>query len=251
MDLTLLAHYGEKPPLVAGLVDRAQDTLSAALGDAFRPYALQQVHATIIGLEGTRIADSDRVVNMNYLQLRQQLKFIDLSKLTSLLQDRSLLPITARLAGYHDGASYPFTSRGQHPYLRSFSIQGEIAVAMGWPVDGDRYPFSLDRLRRALNEANVLHKYHASATDIDNDFFFVLGRVDRRGISETVLQSTQETMRSFLARETPLELNIGPEHLTIVAYTDPTIPEATSVLFSLEEVKQSPNDIIRLYRPTA
>src|SRR5204862_74161 len=80
------------------------------------------------------------------------------------------------------------TRRGQHPRQRSFIIGGTSVVVMGWPIKNGDYRPSLDSLRRAFNTANVLHKYHAAAEDIDNDLFFVLGTIDREKIGDPALE---------------------------------------------------------------
>ena len=249
MDLTLVAYYGDKPSAIAELVTGAQNELTSNLRDAFEPYPLFQVHGTIIGLEGTRAGD--RICNTNYLQRRQQLRPLNLEAVFQILKDQSLLPFFIRIGGYKDGELYPFTSRGLHPFLRSFSIQGDVAVAMGWPCDGERYPLALDRLRRVFNEANVLHKYHVSSNDIDNDFFFVLGRINRSKTSELTIQQTQEQMRTFLAIHDSLTIPLDRQHLAIVAYVDPKLPRETSRVYSLDEAERKIDEIKSLYRDVA
>jgi hypothetical protein len=245
MDVTLVAYYGEKQSPLKEFLEATQEQLSQNLGNAFKPYEAFQVHATVIGLEGTRVGNV--ILNTNYLQRRQQLKPMNLRKVLEMLKDRSLLPLTVRVAGYKDGELYPFTSRGLHPYLRSFSLQGDMAVAMGWPLEGKRHPLSLDRLRRKLSEANVLHKYHGSPDDMDNDFFFVLGRVEINKLNDISIQSVQESIRSFLAAHEPLDVRLDREQLAIVAYTDTKLPLDTSRVFKLDRAENQIDEIANLY----
>ncbi len=56
MDLTLVAFHCPKPDPLSQLVDYLQVNLYSELGSAFSPYAADQVHATMIGLEGWREA---------------------------------------------------------------------------------------------------------------------------------------------------------------------------------------------------
>src|SRR4029453_11203237 len=99
--------------------------------------------------------------------------------LIGIIQSTAHLPALIRLGGFDPARDYSFSSRGLHPAARSFSIQGRIAVAMGWPVVHGAFPPSIDVLRRELAQAGALHKYHASDGDIDNDFFFVIGQLER------------------------------------------------------------------------
>ncbi|MFC1997703.1 hypothetical protein ACFLXI_08895, partial [Chloroflexota bacterium] len=223
MNLTLVAYYGrEKPSKLQDFIDVSQESLIRDLGEAFKPYTLDQIHGTIIGLEGIRVGDE--IINTNYLNISRKHRSMRLARMIEVVKDRSFLPFSVQIGGYKAGEIYPFMSRGTHPYLRSFSIQGESAVAMGWPVEESVFPLPLDQLRRKMGEANLLHKYHLKPGDIDNDFYFVLGTIDRDKLSETDLQSTQEGMRALLAARDPLKLTIGPENLSIVAYHDPQLP---------------------------
>jgi hypothetical protein len=246
MDLTLVAYYGDKTSEIAEFLTMAQNKLTRNLQDAFEPYTLVQVHGTIIGLEGTRVGD--HILNANYLQQRQKLRPMNLKAVFQILKDQSLLPFTIRIGGYKDGELYPFTSRGLHPFLRSFSIQGDIAVAIGWPCDGERYPLALDRLRRAFNKGNVLHKYHTSSDDIDNDFFFVLGLINRSKTSELTIQQTEGEMRVFLAVHDTIAVVVDREHLAMVAYVDNKLPTQTSRVYGLDEAEKKIDEIKSLYR---
>jgi hypothetical protein len=244
MQATLVAFFGDKSPAIASFVRAAQGQLGK-LGGAFVPYALEQVHATIIGLEGLRVPGSDEVVSANHLRLRRERRLMRLDRAFEIVRRSPLLPLRVRIGGYREHEPYPFTSRTQHPYRRSFSIQGEIAIAMGWPHDGEGYPMSLDELRRSLNEAGVLHKYHATLSDIDNDLFLVLGRIQRSLTTEAAIATTSQSMRELLA-ETELEVVIDRGCLSVVGYTDPALPLGSSVSFGLDQV--NPGQVIPLYR---
>jgi len=49
---TIVAYYGRKPPQFLDFLVRVQARIGSALGAAFEPYEPQQIHATIVGLEG-------------------------------------------------------------------------------------------------------------------------------------------------------------------------------------------------------
>ncbi len=247
MNLSLVAYYGEKPAQLAELISAVQAELGGHLPQAFCGYAMEQVHATIIGLEGHR--DSGEVINSNYRELRGERRGMDLAGVFGLLREPSLLPLTVVLGGYREAEAYAFTSRGLHPYLRSFAIHGDIAVAMGWPWSEGGLPPTLGRLRCAFERVNVLHKYHRTADDLDNDFYFVLGRIRPDRVSETELQGLQARMRAFLAAREPLAIAVGRECLSLVAYVDTRAPPDTTRAFGLDAAEADLEHITNLYPP--
>jgi len=147
MQVTLVAQYGPKPPGLAAFLRHLQNNLSASLGRAFEPYDIEQVHATLVGLEGCRV---DGVIRGKRSGLS-----IDLSGIVGFLRGDAFTAIQVRVGGYRAADRHSFRSRDEHPYLRSFSIQGGTAVAIGWPADGAQSPDSLDRLRRSLERFGV------------------------------------------------------------------------------------------------
>ena len=222
MQVTLVAHYGHKPAELAQLIADLQDMLASPLRSAFQPYQVGQVHGTLIGLEGYRVGGKVRNDESQLL--------VDLEKLLSFV--RSEIPsIKVRVGGYRHNQEFPFSSRGMHPYIRSFSVQQEIAVAIGWPVD---YSNSIDDLRWRFAEVlNVRHKWHKQVGDCDNDFFFALGRVDHQRTDTTQLQGVAEQVRSSLAERDGVLLTIGVDTLRFVAYRDTRLPLETSCWFAV------------------
>ena len=132
-NLSLVAHYGEKPPEIETLITEAQEILQSELPLAFRKYDIRQVHATLISLEGHRTGNV--IVNANYSRFCHERRIIDFNKAFELLKNPDFLPFKVIIGGYKEHGDYPFTSRGAHPYKRSFSIQDDITVAMGWPCE--------------------------------------------------------------------------------------------------------------------
>jgi hypothetical protein len=187
---------------------------------AFHPCPLAQIHATIIGLEGR--ADGGRVIGELFHRLRGEIRAIDFHRLLSLLRARGLLPMSVQIGGFAAGTDYAFRSRGEHPHLRSFSIQQDTAVCVGWPVEGSR----LDALRRRLQEANVLHKYHARPGDTDNDLFFALGRFAHPPEAELV-QSLEARLRRDLASRA-VSFTLRAQDLQIVSYVSTDLPAESS-----------------------
>lgn len=246
MDVTMVAYYGTKTGGLGEFLANLQHRLSNCLGEAFERYELEQVHGTIVGLEGKRAGD--QVFNTNYLNAHRRLLPMDLGVVfTGVVQESRLLPLRIRVGGFTPEAQYPFDSRGMHPFLRSFSIQGEIAVAMGWPVDGNVFTLSLDRLRRAFISANVLHKYHNSDVDVDNDLFFVLGRIDRTSTKDQTVKDVEHVMRRHLADIEPITFELRQDQISIIAYKDSTLPVQGSRVYTLEVAYRRMDEIKALY----
>jgi hypothetical protein len=243
--VTLVAYHGTKTVELSDFIRVCQDKLAGRLLSGFRPYDIEQVHGTIIGLEGDRIGEE--ILNKNFQILRGEKKSMDIDQILDFLRSTDALPIQIRIGGFRPYDKYPFNSRGQHPYFRSFSVQGQIAVAMGWPVIAEQYPNSLHKLRWELQKFNILHKYHKHPDDVDNDFFFVLGRVDRDSIKDIVIQEVEETLRAYLAGLRPIVIPVGKEQLSIVGYLDPQLPTATSISFSLTDKELDGKRIRNLY----
>lgn len=244
MNLTLVAFHGSKPDPLAQLVDVLQVALHSELGPAFSPYAMDQVHATILGLEGYRVGVD--VFHAHMLQVFPGSLEMDLRDLLRFAQD--LPPFLVRIGGFIAAGDYPFTSRGLHPYARSFSMNRSSAVMVGWPVAGDAYPMTLDSLRKACRRYNVLHKYYQKEEDVDNDLFLVLGRVERESISMQKVEIVQGILRQLLANREPLDLLLRSEDLSVVAYSDPQLPMESSVRYSLAEAFDRVEELKLLYR---
>jgi hypothetical protein len=202
MNLTLVAFYGPKPDPLTWLVDMLQSALRSELGPAFFPYGMEQIHATIVGLEGWRIGGD--VFNSNAVQAFGESSAMDLHGL--LLFMKEMPSFVVRFGGFTASGRYPFTSRELHPHDRSFAFNGSTAVMLGWPVAGGTFPMTLNSLRRACSRYNVLHKYFRKLGDTDNDLFLVLGRVDRESILEKKADSVQEALREWLAGQEPVDI---------------------------------------------
>jgi hypothetical protein len=182
------------------------------------------VHGTIIGLEGTEATDGVR--NENFLRWRHEERRIDFAGLLALLRSQ-FAGFTARIGGFSAAVDYGFLSQGQHPFLRSFSLQRDIAVAIGWPIQDGAISPALDQLRRDLQRFGVLHKWHRQPDDVDNDFFFVLGRVNEALRNER-RSAVEQELREQLARRKPLDIVVAPAALSFVGYHDPQLPLTSS-----------------------
>lgn len=168
-------------------------------------------------------------------------------KLLDFLRSDKFPAFNIRVGGYREDLNYGFLSQNKHPYFRSFSIQNEIAVAMGWPFDGDRFPNTLDTLRHDFNKVNVLHRWHRTPEAIDNDFYFVLGRVDRRFLSEAVIRKVENEMRDFMAGLNNRVFTIDQTVLSIIGYLDTQLPVQTSCSFKIADPALDSRKLLDLY----
>lgn len=247
MSLTLVAFFGDKPPALTRLFDTAIRLLLDELGNGFKPYTLEQIHATLIGLEGFRL--DRQLMNRNLMAVNQQPGAMDLKAALQLLCDPSLMPFELTLGGYQSAVHYPFVSRGQTPYQRSLSVHGDSVVTMAWPYTEGEYSLALDRLRRSFNPVNILHKYHDLAASVDNDLFFVLGRINVRAIERERLSRAQQRLRDFFAGNEPVKVELNRDRLKIIAYQDASLPSSTSRVFSLDEAEQQLATIETFFTP--
>ena len=55
-------------------------------------------------------------------------------------------------------------------------------------------------------------------------------------------------MIEFLSSHDPVPVTIAREHLRIIAYTDPKVPPATTLCYTLDEAEEKPDEIKSLYR---
>jgi hypothetical protein len=247
MNLTLAAFYGDKPESFVALIRWCQAAVSAKLPGAFRPYDVRQVHATIVGLEGTRT--SGQVHHEHYNACGRDPRPMDLRGLVEMVRRTELLPIRARIGGFRREDEYPFESLGAHPYLRTFAIQpSSIVVAMGWPEAAGEFPNSLDLLRRECVRFGILHKYHRTAECKDNDLFFVLGKVDLTATNRAKCDATSEAVRGRFSGIQPVHIEVNATNLSLIAYSDNELPLATSVPISLESAVSRIKEIETLYK---
>jgi hypothetical protein len=220
--ISAVAFYGPKTGRLRELLAGVQALTAEHVGPGFRPYTLEQVHATLIALNGVR-ADGT-IVNEYLLEHAGVRREMDLPRVMDILARRFAVPLRVRIGGFRPGQPVPFTSRGQHLAERTFSVQGEAFVLVGWPADsisgagGTRRP--LDELRREMNAAGVLHRYHARPADVDNDLHLVVGH--QAGAPAGALARATAAVRDKLAAE-PADLAIGLSDVTIVAADSHTL----------------------------
>ncbi len=217
--ISAVAFYGPKTGRLRELLAGVQAMLAEHIGEDFRPYTLDQVHATLIALNGVR--EGGTIVNEYLLEHAGERREMDLPRVMDVLARRFAAPLRVRVGGFRPGQAVPFTSRGQHLAERTFSVQGEAFVLMGWPADslaGAGRP--LDELRREMNAAGVLHRYHARPADVDNDLHLVVGH--HAGAVAGALAPATAAVRDKLAAD-PADLAIGLSDVKIVAADSHTL----------------------------
>ena len=217
--VSAVACYGPKTGPLRDLLAGVQALIAQHLGDDFLPYSPEQVHATLIALNGVRAGGA--VVNEYFLTQAGVRREMDLPRVMDILARRFATPLRVRIGGFLPHQEIPFTSRGQHLAERTFSVQDQAFVLMGWPAEslaGAGRP--LDELRREMNAAGVLHRYHARAADVDNDLHLVVGH--HRGAPAGALARATAAVRDQLAAD-PVDLAIGLTDIKIVAADSHTL----------------------------
>ena len=217
--VSAVAFYGPKTGRLRELLTGVQALIAEHVGAGFRPYTLEQVHATLIALNGVR--EGGTIVNEYLLEHAGVRREMDLPRVMDILARRFAVPLRVRIGGFRPGQAAPFTSRGQHLAERTFSVQGEAFVLVGWPADSlSGAGMALDELRREMNAAGALHRYHARPADVDNDLHLVVGH--HAGASAGALARATAAVRDKLAAD-PADLAIGLSDVTIVAADSHTL----------------------------
>ena len=222
--ISAVAFYGLKTGRLREFLVEVQALIAEQVGGDFRPYSLEQVHATLIALDGVRDPGTGAIVNDYLLTHAGVRREMDLPRVMDILAQRFATPLRVRIGGFRQDQGTPFTSRGQHLAMRTFCVQGQAFVLMGWPAasltGAGPTQEPLDELRREMNEANVLHKYHVRATDVDNDLYLVVGH--HTGAAAGALARATAAVRDKLAAD-PVDLAIGLTDVKIVAADSHTL----------------------------
>jgi hypothetical protein len=200
--LTVVAFYGPKPDVLSTLIAAAQEVLGAEAGSAFRPRPVDDVHATILGLEDAP-GCAGEVGAFLAAELRRA-------------------PLAVQFGGFSPDET-GLRSRGRTLHERSVVLDGS-AVVIGWPVEHGRPTARLGELRRECARFGVVHKYHRGTTALDPDVYMVIGTlaadVDAEAVRAAVLA-------------TPTSVRLTAADVSFVRYTDPALPRASSTWWPL------------------
>lgn len=215
--ISAVALYGPKAEPFRGLIADVQGLISSYVGDElFRPYTQEQVHATLISFDGVREADGT-VLNENFLTGRGERRLMDINQAMDMLAAFFSTPLRIRIGGYRREDPVPFLSRGQHLHDRAFSVQGDALVLVGWPTSPG---LPLDKLRRDLNTAGLLHRYHRKPEDVDGDMHIVLGH--HVGAPPEALDRAVSATRGMLAAD-PVTFDIAASDVRVIAADTTTL----------------------------
>jgi len=235
--VTLVAAYGDdKPDQLAQLLSNLAERCRSArrLAGWIRAYDRAQIHATIVGMEGTRRGDAVVQENLSArlggagqgppVNIRAMLEFFASSV--------SEMPVV--VGGFEEKDVNPFDP-GRAPFQRSFDIRSDgLIVAMGWPYANAAFTPDLFGLRKSLEEFNLVHKYHVRPQDQDNDLFFVIGEIDAarwKAASDDERTATQESINELVAEcrvdlsERRLNFSLRPRDLYVVKYRRTSLAE--------------------------
>jgi hypothetical protein len=238
------------------MLSGCQAILSESLAGAFSPYSIDQIHGTIVGLERE---PGSGLVNVNRAKFTARREEMDIQGFARALCASDRFPVRIRLGGFLPG-QVPFTSRRQTPYRRSFSIQGDKAVVIGWPILAchsaggsfaeapvhSEFPQTLDEMRRLAGTFNIVHAYHRTPDDRDNDFYLRLGLVRADGWPARVEQDLQARVRRWLGCN-PECLDLSPRDIKVASYLDESLPPESTRTWTLSEVSKDANLIAQFY----
>ncbi|HTK08886.1 MAG TPA: hypothetical protein VL485_17075 [Ktedonobacteraceae bacterium] len=261
--VTLIMLYGPKPSILSRLIIESQEQISRMLGDYFQPYAMDQIHATLVDL---RRASGSTMFNLNLERQRERAASMDFAGLLDFLRLGGHFPLQVQIGGF-ENRDYPFVSQGQRPYERSFSIvKGEVAVALmiGWPIRGNPaeivkanparlmqegriYPTVLDQIRQSFQSFNILHRYHSRLTDVDNDFYFRIGLIHQPSTDYLLQERVENTIRHFLSTLKPTIVEITISDIYLASYQDETLPLDSTQIWPIDDDKVTPEFIQSLY----
>lgn len=252
--MTLISLYGSKPkklqePLKV-LCDKIQ---SSNLKSFFKPYNLDQIHGTIIGME--KLPGSNDFYNANIWREFKNKRKMDFDPLIDVLYTH--LPITIRIGGF-DSSYKGFMSLDRKPYERSFQIQWSTrkVTLIGWPHEDEEFRSkNLWLLRKDIEEkCNIRHKY---AKLKDNDFFMVLGELTGfNSLSEQELRKLrtqsavlEENIRQYLSY-TPIDIQITSKDVFIALYENEALPLESTKIYGVEKHGANNSFIKTLYKLT-
>lgn len=245
MQLSLVAYYGKKPPVLLNLIVDLQALLQDRLGRAFRPYTIEQVHATLIGLE--LFEAEQKLYSVWYRRNIGSPMPVDFRGLMQQLQ-AEWPDFQIRIGGYEPNGRYGFRSRGDHPYTRTFSFQINAAVVVGWPVvstgKGRNYQESFYELRRSFERYQFCHKWHKDGYR-DNDCYLVLGKIDPDRVSPLCRAELSREIREILSGA-PVYIPFERDLLSMVIYEDAELPPSSTHLFPLTELGTDPTAFLKV-----
>lgn len=250
--VTLVSLYGQKRRQFADLVALCTDVInSSRLRTVFRPYRLEQVHATLIGLE--KVIGYSTLINANkWLVSSAKPDPMQFEPLFGLV-DRHFSPMRFQFGGFTRSFA-GFDSFGRSPYERAFQFQwtNNRVTLIGWPHDSR--DFITRRLLQSFrdevaDQCNVRHKYRG-----DNDLFIVLGELV--GLSDLTTREVVDLKRESARIEKIVrdrlatawtDITVTAEDILVVQYEKETLPLESSVAYRIMDPVCNADLIAGLY----
>jgi hypothetical protein len=225
--LTLVAYLYNKPEALSDYIRKCNGLINNfGLADYYEPLALNQIHATIIGLE--MVFADGTMYNRNYFEKHNLRKSIDLMGMQEVFE--SNFPMSIIFGGFYPEYT-PFLSVGKSPYERSFTadIKSQKVVMMGWPHVANNFNVkTILNLRNRIEEhCYIAHKYKE-----DNDLYMVLGTLNSNSIDSKEVNELNYSVRQYMAQN-PLDLSLTIDDIYLVRYSDIHFPEETTEIYPL------------------
>lgn len=109
--ITAVALYGTKTGAVKRLLETVQAILGERLREGFRPYTLDQIHGTLIRLDGVTDAQTGLIVNLRYREFIGTPPAMDHAEALDILAAHLTPPLSIRIGGYEPNTPATFSSR--------------------------------------------------------------------------------------------------------------------------------------------
>ena len=216
--ISAVAFYGPKTGRLREFLAEVQALIAEQVGGDFRPYTLDQVHATLIALNGVR--EGGTIVNEYLLEHAGERREMDLPRVMDILARRFAAPLGSGSAGSGRGrrsrsraaASMWPNGPSRCKARRSCWWDGRPTRWRGGPTAGRAAPGD----ERGGGAAPL----PARPGDVDNDLHLVVGH--HAGAPAGALARATAAVRDKLAAD-PADLAIGLSDVTIVAADSHTL----------------------------
>lgn len=231
----MVAHYGPKKQNLARFIRALQKKVKEGLGRkysrVFKPYRVEQVHATLVGMEG-----GPGGINRNFNNALEQRKRMDFEGLLRFIQNTNIFPMRIQFGRIFPFRDYGFKTSNEHPADWTFRFREAQVIVIGWPAKRgsslqDPLCQDLELFRRAVQSFGIRHKFHEKPGDYDNDFYMVLGTIDRARITKGAMSQyaertadLEQKVRRELMVNPPLRIKVGMEDISVVKYEDSKLP---------------------------
>jgi len=251
--VTLVAIYGQKLRAFEKYVGRCVNHIvHSPLRRFFKPYHINQMHATIVGME--KLIGFNEPFNANIWRAEGKQKEMDIDLLLNIVKNHHGFKIKFGGFGLDN---LEIDSFGISAYFRSFELQwaSNKVMIMGWHHDNDGFSKYTDlwTLRKQLSdECNVMHKYQN-----DSDFFVAIGDlINLDTLTDLELKRLKEAgkqverdIRKELANDSDLKLDLTIDYnsMYIAQYERETLALESTNVFSIARKDVDNNLISSLY----